>query len=144
MSQDQFVGAWRLVSYEVQLANGSVRYPFGEVPVGLVIFMADGRMAAQLMRPDRPRFASDEQGSGTPDEIRQAFSGCVAYFGKCDIDEEARTLVTHVEGSLFPNWIGGAQVRTYEFRGDRLVLRPSTRTFEGQTITSELTWERAG
>jgi len=96
------------------------------------------------MRPDRPAFASGEQGAGTPDEIRGAFSACVAYFGRCDIDEETRTLVTHVEGSLFPNWIGGDQVRTYEFRGDRLVLRPPTRIADGQMITSELAWERAG
>jgi len=144
MSRDQFVGAWRLVSFESKLPDGTVRHPFGKAPVGLVIFSPGGHVAAQLMRPDRPRFASGEQGTGTPDEIRQAFSGCVAYFGRCEVDEGARTLVTHVEGSLLPNWIGGDQVRTYEFRGDRLVLRPPTRTVEGRTITSELIWERAG
>ena len=142
MGREQFVGAWRLVSFESRLPAGSVRHPFGEAPVGLAIFSADGHVAAQLMRPDRSRFASGEQTTGTPDEIRQAFSACVAYFGKCDIDEETGTLVTHVEGSLFPNWIGGDQVRTYEFRDGRLVLSPPPRTTGGQTVTSELVWER--
>ena len=142
MGREQFVGAWKLVSFESRLPDGSVRRPFGEAPIGIAIFSADGRIAAQLMRPDRPRFASDEQGTGTPDEMRQAFVGCVAYFGKCEIDDEARTLVTHVEGSMFPNWIGGDQVRTYEFRGERLVLMPPPRDVGGQTVTSELAWER--
>ena len=142
MGREQFLGAWKLVSFESRLADGSVRLPFGKAPVGIAIFSPDGHVAAQLMRPDRPRFASDEQNTGTAEEIRQAFSNCVAYFGKCEIDEATRTLVTHVEGSMYPNWIGGDQTRTYAFRDGRLSLSPPPRIVRGQTVTSELIWER--
>ncbi len=50
-------------------------------------------------------------------------------------------LVTRVEGSLLPNWIGNNHVRTCGFRDGLLAL---PRTVGGQAVTSGLIWERAG
>lgn len=140
MSVARFVGAWRLVSFESRRPDGTLTYPFGEAPIGIAIFSPDGHVAAQLMRPDRPPLSSP---GPTAEEIRQAFDGCVAYFGACNVDEATHTLVTRVAGSLFPNWIGGDQVRDFEFRGEQLVLRPPPRQTPAGLVTSELVWERA-
>ena len=142
MSLDRFLGSWRLRSFESRHPDGRLTYPFGESPIGLVVFSADGYASAHLMRPDRPRFASPDAGPPSPEEAREALTGFVAYYGRCEIDESAGTLVTHVEGSSIPNWMGGDQVRTFEFRGECLVLRPPARTTPAGEVTSELVWER--
>jgi hypothetical protein len=145
MGREQFVGAWRLLSYETTRPDGTVTLPLGEEPIGLAVFTADGFVSAHLMRRDRPRFESGEHTRGTPAEVAAAFRDCVAYFGKCEIDESTRTLATRVEGSLFPNWIGGEQVRSYEFRDGKLVLMPpDVHLASGQSVSIRLTWERAG
>jgi len=142
MSLDRFLGSWSLRSFESRHPDGHVTYPFGDSPIGLVVFSADGYASAHLMRPDRPRFPSPDAGPPSPEEARQALTGFVAYYGRCEIDERARTLVTHVEGSSIPNWMGGDQVRTFEFRGASLVLRPPARETPAGPVISELVWER--
>jgi hypothetical protein len=142
MSLDRFLGSWRPCSVELRFPDGRVAHPYGESPIGLVVFSADGYLSAHLMRPDRPHFASPDVGPPSPEEAREALTGFVAYYGRYEVDESASKLVTHVEGAVTPNWIGGDQVRTFEFRGDRLVLRPPARETPAGRVTSELVWER--
>ncbi len=52
-----FVGAWRLLRYEYRRADGKLTLPFGESPVGLLIYDALGHMAGQLMRRGLRLFA---------------------------------------------------------------------------------------
>ncbi len=68
--------------------------------------------------------------------------GYVAYYGHCQIDVEQQTLTTDVEGSLYPNWVGGQQVRYYELTDGQLVLKTSPIPFGEEEIIGVLTWER--
>ena len=54
----RFVGAWRLLSCETRDTTGRVEYPFGERPVGQLLYDGAGNMSAQLMKANRARFAS--------------------------------------------------------------------------------------
>lgn len=144
MGREQFVGAWRLVSFESRRPDGTVALPYGGEPIGICIWLENGHFAAQLMRPDRPRFASEDPFVGTPEEMQRAFAGCIAYFGEWEVDEANQRVIHHVHGSMHPNMIGGDQVRGYEFRDGLLVLIPPPREVGGQTIASELAWERLG
>ena len=57
-----------------------------------------------------------------------------------DENEEKKIVIHHVEGSpLMPGWVGGDNVRFYEFEGD--LLRLSLKNAEGRT-TATLTWRR--
>ncbi|MCE7928298.1 MAG: lipocalin-like domain-containing protein [Dehalococcoidia bacterium] len=140
--REKLVGAWRLVSFESRRPDGTVVRPWGDDPMGICIWLENGYVAAQLMRPDRPRFASSDPFTGTPEEMQRAFGGCIAYFGEWEVDEANRRVIHHIHGSMHPNMIGGDQVRGYEFRGERLVLIPPPREVDGGTVTSELAWER--
>jgi Lipocalin-like domain len=138
----QLAGVWRLVSSEFTTSSGKVIYPLGEDALGLAIFTESGYMSAQLMRQGRPAFASGDQASGTPEEIRAALQGYVAYYGQCEVDVEQQTLTTHVEGSMYPNWVGGEQVRFYELSDTQLILKTSPIAFGDEEFTGVLTWER--
>lgn len=69
---DQFVGTYALRSFEVRRSDGSVAYPFGHDAVGRITYDEAGRIAAQIMRLDRPPFASGDMLSGTSDEVAAA------------------------------------------------------------------------
>lgn len=138
----QLTGVWRLVSSEFRTAGGTVIYPLGEDALGQAIFTESGYMSGQLMRQNRPEFASGNQASGTPEEIQAALQGYVSYYGPCEVDVENQTLTTHVEGSMFPNWVGADQVRFYELSDDQLVLKTPPMDFGDEEFTGVLTWER--
>lgn len=138
----QLAGVWRLVSSEFRTASGTVIYPLGEDALGQAIFSESGYMSGQLMRQGRPAFASGDQASATPEELQAAFQGYVAYYGQCEVDVEQQTLTTHVEGSMFPNWVGGKQVRFYELSDTQLILKTPPIAFGDEEFTGVLTWER--
>jgi hypothetical protein len=123
--QKRFIGSWRLVSIE-----GTPNPNRGARPSGLIYYDATGHMAAQIM-PDRPR--PTWTGSPTPEQAKDALTGYTAYFGTYTVDERARTVTHHREGSLVPGDVDF--VRRYEFAaGGRLILTPVG-------STTRLTWE---
>ena len=144
MAKEQFVGTWKLISSEFRLSDGQVIYPLGRNAVGMLMYDASGHMSAQLMRPDRPVFASGDLGSGTPAEVKSAFEGFTAYFGTYKVDEGNAAVIHQVEGSLFPNWVGGDQVRFYKFSRNRLTLSTPPIPAGSQQVTGFLIWERIG
>jgi hypothetical protein len=143
MGKEQFIGTWTLVSTEHRHSDGQLTYPLGREPVGIIMYDAKGYISVQLMHPDRPAFASGDMDNGTPTEIKSAFEGFVAYFGTYEVNEEKGTVTHHVEGSLFPNWVGSAQRRFFEFSGNRLTLSTPPILIGGEQITVTLVWERA-
>ncbi|MFC1857900.1 lipocalin-like domain-containing protein, partial [Thermodesulfobacteriota bacterium] len=143
VEKNRFVGTWSLASSEFRLSDGQVVYPLGEEATGILSYDAEGYMSAQLMRSERPVFASDNPLGGAPKEIKAAFEGYVAYFGTYEIKEEKKTVIHHVAGSWFPNWVGSDQIRYFEFSGNRLTLTTPPISFGDLTLTGLLVWERA-
>jgi hypothetical protein len=138
---DQFAGVWRLIRCESRDAEGQVREPFGPHPVGRIVYDRSGRMSAQLMNPDREGALYSPAGGvsrdATEEDVRRAVGGYVAYFGTFSVDETKGVVIHHVQCALDPSWVGGDQVREYEFDGDRLTLSAG---LSGRRV--RLTWER--
>ncbi len=143
MGKEQFMGTWKLVSSEFRRSDGQLTYPMGRDAVGIIIYDADWHMSVQIMRPDRPAFASGDHLKGTPAEIKSAFEGFVAYYGTYQVDEKEGTVTHHVEGSFFPNWVGLALRRFFEFSGNRLTLSTPPMPMGGEQVVGLLIWERA-
>jgi hypothetical protein len=137
-----FPGVWQLVSFESRDESGASVRPMGSAATGLLIYGVAGDMSVQLMRPDRGRFAGEDWGDGSDAEIRAAFTGYLAYFGRYAVDPERSTVSHFVEGSLFPNWIGTEQVRHYRLDGDHLTLTAPPIVRGGRRLGSVLVWER--
>jgi len=136
------IGTWRLVSYEAHTSSGEARYPLGQDVLGQLSYDAGANMSAHVMRTDRPMFASNHPGSGTDAEVRSAFEGHVSYFGTYTVDPGARTVIHHVRGASYPNWIGHDQIRYYRIDGPHLVLSAPPILDRGEALEYILTWKR--
>ncbi len=134
------IGTWRLVSCEHVYSDGRVERPFGDSPIGRLVYTPDGYMIVMLGDPNRPLFKSHGIFEGSEGELAAAARGFIAYSGRCELSEDQ--VVHRVDVSLFPNWIGTAQLRKYEINGER--VRFSTRPFVSNGIeqTAHLVWER--
>jgi hypothetical protein len=138
----QIVGAWRLITFEFRNAGETVIYPFGEQARGSIIYTESGRYAAQLMRIDRPKFASGDQMQGTAEEIEANYKGCISYFGTYEINPKDSLIIHHVEGSIFPNMEGRDQERFFELSENRMQLRTPPIKLDGERAVGILLWER--
>ena len=142
--QAAFVGVWKLLSSEFKQGDGASIFPLGDAPLGQIYYDAQGYMAAQLMRPDRPRLRSGDVSDTAVAHLKAAFDGYTAYFGTYTIDEAAARVIHHVHGSLLPNWVGKDLVRFYEFSGDGRILTLTTPPMgpAEAPVVGQLVWER--
>jgi ketosteroid isomerase-like protein len=120
------LGSWRLVRWHIENTDGTTNYPLGNDAAGQLMYAADGRMSAQLMRRGQTRFAHGDWRQATPQEEAQAWSSYFGYFGTYTIDEPKSTVEHHIEGSWFPNLVGTTEKRRYRFEGEQLVLNAET------------------
>ena len=97
---------------------------------------------SEIMREGRPAFVSNDFARGTDTEARAALEGYVAYFGTYTMDSAKNTVVHHIDGALFPNFVGGDQVRNYKFENGRLVLSTPPILWRGEPQEFVLVWER--
>ena len=139
-ARDALVGAWRLLSWENQAADGRVTYPMGTDPNGYVIYAADGRFSITISQRGRAEFAAGDLLSGTTEEKARAMEGFVAYAGRYSFHGDR--VVHHVELSLFPNWVGSDQERWVKLAEDRLTLSASPLLLAGKLQVPRLVWER--
>lgn len=117
----KLIGTWRLIATEVSPeAKTPLAKPYGPVPQGIVSFGMDGRMQAALCD------GSLALPIGAPREYN-------SYIGAFTFDGDR--LVTRVDGSSNPAWVGGDQHRRVRFEGDHMILVNGDRV---------LHWERVG
>lgn len=75
--KEQLVGTWKLVSAMVEREGQKVE-PFGANPLGIFVFTSNGYFSWNFMRADRPKFASNNRQTGTPDENKAAIQGNIS------------------------------------------------------------------
>ena len=142
MAEDRFAGTWRLLECYGKWSDGRISYPYGKEPGGRLMYDGHGSFSGQIAGSERPSFQSANLLKGTPEEIKAAFEGYIAYYGTYEVDEANSRVTHHVESSLFPNWIGDIQTRLYEFEGERLRLNTLPIKGARADLTNTLLWER--
>ena len=143
--REQLVGTWALASYvERDVETGVEDHPFGEHPLGFILYTPDGYMSAQLQRLDRTRFAGGDLRRATAEEYAIAGSSYLAYSGRYFVDECEHRVSHEMAVSFFPNWLGQRQVRLVELNGERLQLSTCEPLRCGGVLKkATLTWRRA-
>jgi Lipocalin-like domain len=127
--RERLIGSWRHIGTKI---DGKADGARGMSPKGIIMYDVHGHMACHVS-PDREITKAGPE--PTADEAKAALADHVAYFGTYSVDETARTVTHHKQGSVQPG-DHGAVVRSYEFAGDRLILRPAG------TTGYEIIWER--
>ena len=129
-----------LVEWIASVDDTVVR-PFGGVVDGHLTYTADGRMWAARQRRDRPPLGTGPLAAAPAERRAAAAAGYLSYGGRYFVDGDR--VVHHVDTALFPDWVGGEQVRQVEWDGDELILAtlPETST-GGRTVVNRLRWRR--
>jgi hypothetical protein len=140
MTQNRFIGTWRLVSAEVRITDGQISYPWGQDALGYLMYNKDGYMMVAIMSGNRPNFASSDFSGGSIEEKAAAIDTYLSYGGKYEVKRDR--VIHHIEVSSYPNWTGLDQERIFEFVGDRLELQSLPILFRGKQQTAHLFWQR--
>jgi Lipocalin-like domain len=132
------VGTWGVASVTSE-QGGTELEPYGSDPKGILMLDENGRYALMVLRPDLPKFASNNRTAGTPEENSAVVHGSIAHFGTYAV-EGGDTLVFRIEASTFPNWNGAEQKRPFTLTGGKLEYTVPEASGGG---TAQVVWTRA-
>jgi hypothetical protein len=107
------IGSWKLIDWTVEMQGDRVVKPFRGRATGVLTYTDEGRMVASLMRTDRESIGTRSFAEAKALERASAAAGYLSYAGTYEIigDEVHH----HVDLSLFPDWVGGTQIRHIEW-----------------------------
>jgi hypothetical protein len=107
------IGSWRLIDWTVEMQGDRVVKPFRGRATGVLTYTDEGRMVASLMKTDRDPIGTRSFAEAKALERASAAAGYLSYAGAFEIigDEVHH----HVDLSLFPDWVGGTQIRHIEW-----------------------------
>jgi hypothetical protein len=139
-TQQDLVGAWRLVSIDVQGSAGREADPFyGNGSRGLLIYDRSGWFSVQIEGADRPPVqvpdARPVPAATAADS--KALHSYYAYFGTWSFDPVTSTVTHHAKGALYPSEDAAVYPQHVEVANTRMTF---SRTQNGKTQTK--VWER--
>jgi Lipocalin-like domain len=142
MIDSPILGVWRLVTVEDQHPDGRVTYPYGEHPIGYLMYHTDGYMSATLMAADRPPLAKPARPYALSAEDAATIMRTMgsAYCGTFEVQDGR--VVHHVHASLIPNMTGSDETRPFDLVGERLYVYTMPRP-GGDGVKICAIWERA-
>lgn len=111
---EDLIGAWHLVDTWVDNADGTQTRHQGPTPKGIIMYTADGHMAAITRWSERP---FPESGATDADKARM-FDTYLSYAGRWSLD--GNQVTHHTEHALNQNWVGLDRPRQIEKRGDKM------------------------
>ena len=132
----EIAGTYTLVSFTNQQGDKTTD-TYGPNPKGVMMLDVNGRYVVVLMRPDLPRFASNNRSTGTAEEYKAVALGSFTHFGTYSVADGH--IVFRLEYTTFPNWNGQEQKRALTVAGDELKYLVAS-SLGG---TSTLVWKRA-
>lgn len=151
-TQQDLIGAWRLVSIDVQGPAGREADPFyGNGSRGLLIYDASGWFSVQIEGADRPPVqvpdarpvpavagaASAAANSAAAAADSKALHSYYAYFGTWSFDPKTSTVTHHAKGALYPSEDAAVYPQHVEVANRRMTF---SRIQNGKTQTK--VWER--
>src|SRR5262249_3757634 len=128
------LGTWRLVSLQADV-DGTVVKPYGDNPLGYLVYTPDGHVVVQFADRQRPTlFVPRTRRSPVLAEPTDADTalGFAGYCGTFEVRDGQ--LIHHCEFHVAPGWDGRAETRAFALDGDRLTL--------GTPRGHQLEWQR--
>lgn len=142
MKTELLLGVWELISCEGRSAEGDSFLPYGQHPIGKLIYTNDRHLAVTLMSRDRPPFVSEDISRVTPDEVLLAFGSFDSYTGRWTLDEETSRIEHIIEAGRIPNWVGRTHVRYCSIENQQLTLTTEEFLMGGKAWRVYVRWGR--
>jgi hypothetical protein len=133
---NQFIGTWTLLKCTAIEKDGKTTFPYGEKPIGQILYDKNWNMMVEIMNPDIGKFKNENPFGGSPEEIISAYNGFLAYYGTYKILSDSNLIVHNLKACSFPNWVGQNQKRRFRFEENKLILT----TPAISSVLFELTW----
>ena len=134
-SAKDLAGFYTVISV-TNVQGDKTSHPYGPDPKGVMMLDANGNYVVVLMRPDLPKFVSNNRSTGTADEYKAISVGSFTHFGTYSVADG--NIIFRLTGSTFPNWDGQEQKRALTVSGDELKYTVAS-TMSG---TSTVAWKR--
>ncbi len=136
------IGAWKLVSFtHLDEAGAEIAGPFGERPLGRIVYTESGHMLTVILAGEREAFSDVDIRQADEAEKVAAFDTMAAYSGRYELI--GKRVVHHVDLAWIPGWKGSHLDRTVEFSEDgRLILTGPPMKIGGRTLGVKIVWER--
>ena len=134
-SAENLAGSYTVISVTNVLGD-KTSHPYGPDPKGVMMLDANGNYVVVLMRPDLPKFVSNNRSTGTADEYKAIAVGSFTHYGTYSVADGH--IIFRLTGSTFPNWDGQEQKRALTVSGDELKYTVVS-TIGG---TSTVAWKR--
>lgn len=144
MQKDNYklAGAWELENYLITNQRSENVFLWGPKAFGLLIYLNNSRMSVQVSNIARPFFAQDDFLAGSDTEVRSAFEGYTAYFGKYEYREEDGLVYHDVQESVFPNWRGVRHTRYVSLIQNKLILSTPPIMIKGMPCEMQMFWKK--
>ncbi len=122
----KFLGTWKLVGVDREVADSGQKLDQGVVQTGFICYTSEPRMMVIIRR-------------STPGKPGQEIT---SYAGPWRIEGDA--VIHSVEMATREPWVGTEQVRGFTFEGDRLTLSPpvSADYTHGSVTRRHLVWQK--
>jgi hypothetical protein len=134
-SAKDVIGTYMLASFSN--VQGEKRTDvYGPQPKGMMRLDASGRYMVVVMRPDLPKFASNNRTAGTAEEYKAVALGSFVHLGTYAVTDGH--IIFSLENATYPNWAGETQKRKLTVAGDELTYEVSS-SLGG---TSTVVWKR--
>ena len=149
-TQQDLVGAWRLVDIEVEGPAGREVDPFyGTGSRGLLIYDASGWFSVQIEGSGRPALPVPSvrpvpKQSESAARLKTAvLDSYYAYYGTWSFDPGTSTVTHHAKGALYPGEDEAIYPQHVEVVGRRMTFT-RTQNVAGHTTVQTKRWERVG
>jgi hypothetical protein len=139
-TQQDLIGAWRLVDIEVRGPAGREPDPFyGNGTHGLLIYDASGWFSVQIENAARPKLQvpAVRPVPAASEADSKALHSYYAYFGTWSFDPATSTVTHHAKGALYPSEDSAVYPQHVKVAGRRMTFE---RTQNGKT--QRKLWEK--
>ena len=147
-TQQDLIGAWRLVDIDVEGPAGREADPFyGKGSRGLLIYDASGWFSVQIEGSGRPAVPvpsvrpTVEQDEGTARLKATVLDSYYAYYGTWSFDPATSTVTHHAKGALYPAEDAATYPQHVEVVGKRMSFT-RTQSTGGHSTVQTKRWER--
>jgi hypothetical protein len=148
MTQQDLIGAWRLVDIEVEGPAGREVDPFyGSGSRGLLIYDASGWFSVQIEGSGRPEVQvpsvrpAREQSESTARLHAAALDSYYAYYGTWSFDQATSTVIHQAKGALYPGEDQAIYPQHVELVGRRMIFTRKQNVAGHMTVQTKR-WER--